>query len=129
MSRELSVAYARIKREWPGLVIRQHQPRTVGWPDFILVHQGMVIFTEVKWIEKPTRLEPMQASWLIKLQEHGAISMVLGCYQEGWVAWRDHFYRLATPGLLEVESGKDWWRGPHLTGLASRLALAHAQEP
>ena len=86
MSRhELARAYPRLKREWPGLVMRQQGLRTAGLPDFILVWRGSVIFAEVKW--EGHRLEALQAYKLDELTAHGALTVELIAGEAGWACW------------------------------------------
>lgn len=138
MSRELTTAYVRIRKQWPGIAIRQHQPRNKGWPDFVFIH-GHVTFVEVKWFIDPTQvpvLEPTQHHWLNRLASYGATGLllaghgkhghVLGCKGNGWLAWRAPLpksfvwtrsiisgARLATP--------HPWWFGEHLSELSNKL--------
>jgi len=123
MSRELDIAYPRIKRQWPGLVIRQHQPRIKGWPDFILI-DGEVIFAEVKWIknvgQRPV-LDPTQAHWLNELKRNGAITYLLVGHQDGWLAWDRDFQRF-TKALADSDLPNPEWSGINLSQLSVHVS-------
>jgi len=123
MSEELTRAYARIKRQWPGLAIRQHQPRIKGWPDFILIG-GRVIFAEVKWLSKNTQvpcLAPMQSHWLNLLHKNGAHAFLLGCWVNGWIAWSAPFERVVF-NVGVFPSTDPWWVGKSLVNLSDQLS-------
>lgn len=130
MSQELTRAYARVKREWPGLAVRQHQPRNKGWPDFVLVDK-YVIFAEVKWLDRRDQLPepaPMQFHWMNQLHAHGALGLILCAHdkeghdlgmtdQQGWVAWQGPFARAV--------GQHPWWAGKHLRELAIKSIYWH----
>jgi len=128
MSRELDIAYPRIKRQWPGLVIRQHQPRIKGWPDFILI-DGEVIFAEVKWIKnvghRPV-LDPTQAHWLEELRRNGAIACLLVGHPDGWVAWQQDFQRF-TKAFNDTDLPNANWSGKMLAEFSTHILWERLQ--
>lgn len=126
MSHELTIAYSRVKKQWPGLIVRQHQPRIKGWPDFILLN-GKVTFAEVKWLEDARImpiLQPMQRHWLNLLHANGAGAVLLVAHPESWSCWRAPFLR-----AFAGKRGRDhtyipfapWWTGDHLEGLSIKI--------
>lgn len=131
MSQELTRAYKWVKKQWPGLAVRQHQPRNKGWPDFVLVDK-YVIFAEVKWLDGYDQMPkpaPMQLHWLNQLHAHGALGIILCAYddighklgmtdEEGWVAFTGPFTR-------EVNNGNWFWAGKDLKELAIKSIYWH----
>lgn len=137
MSREISVAYARLRKQWPGLVVRQHQPRNKGWPDFVLIDE-CVAFVEVKWFidyEQCPYVEPAQWAWLNKLAQHGALGLVLCGYDKqgswfglercpGWVAWRAPLIREFTKRRVDrLAFPEPYWVGSHLNDLSEYIGF------
>lgn len=118
---EVKHAYARLKREWPGLALRQHQPRSRGVQDFTLIYEGTVIFAEVKWldVDKPATLTRKQAQHLDVLRAAGASACVLAWddTHKLWVIWRGPFMHL-TEQSLNPGHGLPW-------GSFDSLRLSH----
>jgi hypothetical protein len=122
---ETTRAYARARREWPGLVVKNYTPRHRGYPDLTLVH-GRVVFAEVKWLARPDAtpaLAPLQLDWLNRLASHGAFALALGAHAAGWRAWRaplpHSFSQASVNGRCLLPP---WWAGASLAELAGFIS-------
>ena len=121
-TQELNKAYPRLKREWPGYILRLTNPMSKGLPDFLIthIHCGPV-FAEVKCVSDPRDiigLEFHQAQTLDNLSCNGSKARVL-CLCLGTSSWAIFH---AGPLVVHYKSLR-WEMGQTVTSLSPSIFL------
>ena len=77
---ELTVAYNKLKSQWPGKLRRLVYPGRRSWPDFMMTYRGRVAFVEVKavlTIGANLKLSKGQWNEIVELHREGLDALVL----------------------------------------------------
>jgi hypothetical protein len=120
---EVNRAYPRLKREWPGTIIRAHLPYLKGFPDFLLLWGGRTLYAEVKWC--PDVLQPKQAYYLDDLVAQGQPAAALGWDDDQglWVVRTGEFLRWRVVPLRHLDGVSNLYLPRITSDVADLLTL------